>query len=187
VKGVERKNGMTVTTNIALLIFRAVIGLTLAAHGAQKLFGWFGGPGPAGMSHILRKQGYKPVWFWVSLAIVGELGGGLSFALGFLTPLGAAGMFGAMVMATRTHWKNGFFLPKGGYEYALTQTIASLTIGLTGPGGYALDTLFHIALPEVPLFGALAGAALLVDLIGTIIIARNTRADVQPESASKAS
>jgi putative oxidoreductase len=133
VKGVERKNGMTVTTNIALLIFRTVIGCTLAAYGAQKLFGWFGGPGSVGMSQILRKQGYKPVWFWVSLAIVGELGGGLSFALDFLTPLGAAGIFGAMVMATRTHWKNGFFLPKSGYEYALTQTIASLTIGLTGP------------------------------------------------------
>jgi putative oxidoreductase len=186
-EGVERKNGMTVTTNIALLIFRVVIGLTLALHGAQKLFGWFGGPGPVGMSQILRKQGYKPVWFWVCLAIVGELGGGLSFALGFLTPLGAAGIFGAMVMATRTHWKNGFFLPKGGYEYALTQTIASLTIGLIGPGSYALDTLLNIALPEVPLFGVLAGAALLVDLIGIIIIARNTSADVQLESASKAS
>src|SRR5579883_1922849 len=90
---------MTVTTNMALLIFHAAIGLTLAAHGAQKLFGWFGGPGPVGMSQILRKQGYKPVWFWVGLAIVGELGGGLSFALGFLTPLGAAGIFGAVVMA----------------------------------------------------------------------------------------
>jgi putative oxidoreductase len=178
---------MTVTMNIALLIFRAVIGFTLAVHGAQKLFGWFGGPGPVGMSQILRKQGYKPVWFWVSLTIVGELGGGLSFALGFLTPLGAAGIFGAMVMATRTHWKNGFFLPKGGYEYALTLTIASLTIGLTGPGSYALDTLLNIALPEVPLFGVLAGTALLVDIIGMIVTSRNTSADVQLESASKVS
>ncbi len=178
---------MTVTTNIALLMFRTVIGFTLAVHGAQKLFGWFGGPGPVRLSQVFEKQGYKPVWFWVSLAIVGELGGGLSFALGFLTPLGAAGIFGAMVMATRTHWKNGFFLPKGGYEYALTLTIASLTIGLTGPGSYALDTLFHIALPEVPFFGVLAGAALLVDLIGIIVISRNTSADVQPKSASKAS
>jgi putative oxidoreductase len=172
---------------MALLIFRAAIGLTLAVHGAQKLFGWFGGPGPVGMCQILRKQGYRPVWFWVSLAIVGELGGGLSLALGLLTPLGAAGIFGAMIMATRTHWKNGFFLPKGGYEYALTLTIASLTIGLTGPGNYALDTLLHIALPEVPFFGVLAGAALLVDIMGMIIISRNTSADVQPEGASRAS
>jgi putative oxidoreductase len=98
---------MTVTMDIALLIFRVVIGLTLAGHGAQKLFGWFGGSGPVRLRQVLEKQGFKPVWFWVSLAIIGELGGGLSFALGFLTPLGAAGIFGAMVMAARTHWKTG--------------------------------------------------------------------------------
>jgi putative oxidoreductase len=172
--------------DIALLIFRVVIGLTLAGHGAQKLFGWFGGPGPVRLRQGFEKQGYKPAWFWASLAIVGELGGGLSFALGFLTPLGAAGIFGAMVMAARTHWKNGFFLQKGGYEYALTLAIASLTIGLVGPGSYALDALFGIALPEVPVFGVLALAALLVDIIGMIITSRNGTI-VHPESASKAS
>lgn len=177
---------MTVTMDIALLIFRVVIGLTLAGHGAQKLFGWFGGPGPVRLRQGFEKQGYKPAWFWVSLAIVGELGGGLSFALGFLTPLGAAGIFGAMVMAARTHWKNGFFLQKGGYEYALTLAIASLTIGLVGPGSYALDALFGIALPEVPVFGVLALAALLVDIIGMIITSRNATI-VHSESASKAS
>jgi putative oxidoreductase len=177
---------MTVTTNIALLIFRVVIGLTLAGHGAQKLFGWFGGPGPVRLRQGFEKQGYKPAWFWTSLAIVGELGGGLSLALGFLTPLGAAGIFGAMVMAARTHWKNGFFLQKGGYEYALTLAIASLTIGLIGPGSYALDALFGITLPEVPLFGVLAIAALLVDIIGIIITSRNVVV-AQSESTPKAS
>jgi putative oxidoreductase len=172
--------------DIALLIFRVVIGLTLAGHGAQKLFGWFGGPGPVRLRQGFEKQGYKPAWFWVSLAIVGELGGGLSFALGFLTPLGAAGIFGAMVMAARSHWKNGFFLQKGGYEYALTLAIASLTIGLVGPGSYALDALFGSVLPEVPVFGVLALAALLVDIIGMIITSRNGTV-VHPESASKAS
>ena len=176
---------MTVTMDIALLIFRVVIGLTLAGHGAQKLFGWFGGPGPLRLRQGFEKQGFKPGWFWVSLAIVGELGGGLSFALGFLTPLGAAGIFGAMVMAARTHWKNGFFLQKGGYEYALTLAIASLTIGLTGPGSYAFDALFGIALPEVPVFGVLALAALLVDSIG-ISISRNGTI-VHSENASKVS
>jgi putative oxidoreductase len=177
---------MTVTMNIALLIFRVVIGLTLAGHGAQKLFGWFGGPGPVRLRQVFEKQGYKPAWFWVSLAIVGELGGGLSLALGFLTPLGAAGIFGAMVMAAKSHWKNGFFLQKGGYEYTLTLTIASLTIGLVGPGSYALDALFGITLPEVPVFGVLALAALLVDIIGMIITSRNGTV-VHPESTPKAS
>jgi putative oxidoreductase len=177
---------MTVTMDIALLIFRVVIGLTLAGHGAQKLFGWFGGPGLVRLRQGFEKQGFKPGWFWVSLAIVGELGGGLSLALGFLTPLGAAGIFGAMVMAARSHWKNGFFLQKGGFEYTLTLASASLAIGLIGPGSYALDALFGSVLPEVPVFGALALAALLVDIIGMIITSRNG-AIVNPESASRAS
>ncbi|HEX6551521.1 MAG TPA: DoxX family protein [Ktedonobacteraceae bacterium] len=177
---------MTVSMSIALLIFRVVIGLTLAGHGAQKLFGWFGGPGPVRLRQGFEKQGYQAGWFWVSLAILGELGGGLSFALGFLTPLGAAGILGAMVMAARTHWKNGFFAQKGGYEYPLTLAIASITIGLIGPGNYALDALFGIALPVVPLFGVLAVAALLVDSIGIIISSRNVVV-AQSESASRAS
>lgn len=177
---------MTVTMAIALLIFRVVIGLTLAGHGAQKLFGWFGGPGPVRLRQGFEKQGYKPAWFWVILAILGELGGGLSVALGFLTPLGAAGIFGAMVMAGKSHWKKGFFLQKGGYEYTLTLASASLAIGLIGPGSYALDTLFRIALPEVPIFGVLALAALLVDIVGMIITSRNGTIS-HLESASKAS
>jgi putative oxidoreductase len=177
---------MTVTMDIALLIFRVVIGLTLAAHGAQKLFGWFGGPGHVRVRQGFEKQGFKPAWFWFSLVIVGELGGGLSLALGFLTPLGAAGIFGAMVMAARSHWKNGFFLQKGGYEYTLTLASASLAIGLIGPGNYALDVLFGSVLPEVAVFGVLALAALLVDIIGMIITSRNGTI-VHAESASKAS
>lgn len=174
------------TVNIALLIFRVVFGLTLAGHGAQKLFGWFGGPGAAKLSLGLAKMGFKPGWFWTSLAIVGELGGGLSLVFGFLTPLGAAGYLGAMVMAASTHWKKGFFAQKGGYEYALTLAVASLTIGLIGPGSYSLDALLGIALPEVPVFAVLALAAVLVDIVGIVITARNAPAP-QVESASKAS
>ena len=76
------------------------VGLTLAGHGVQKLFGWFGGPGLIRLKQGFEKQGFKPVWLWITLAIVGEVGGGLSVALGFLTPLGAAGIVGAMAIAT---------------------------------------------------------------------------------------
>ena len=79
---------MTVTMSIALLILRLGVGLTLAGHGVQKLFGWFGGAGLTRLRQSLEKQGFQPVWFWVALAIVGEVGGGLSVALGFLTPPG---------------------------------------------------------------------------------------------------
>ena len=91
---------MTVSMSLALLILRLVVGLTLAVHGAQKLFGWFAGPGLTRLMQGFEKQRFKPAWFWVCLVIVGELGGGISVALGFLTPLGAAGIFGAMFMAT---------------------------------------------------------------------------------------
>src|SRR5437764_1817234 len=158
---------MTVTMSIALLVLRLVVGLTLAVHGAQKLFGWFAGSGLTRLMQGFEKQRFKPVWLWVCLVIVGELGGGISFALGFLTPLGAAGIFGAMFMATfKSHWKNGFWAQKGGYEYTLILLVVSITIGLVGPGSYSLDTLFGIVLPEALLFGVLAVAALLVDVIG---------------------
>jgi putative oxidoreductase len=161
---------MTVTMSIALLILRLGVGLTLAGHGVQKLFGWFGGPGLTRLRQGFEKQGFKPAWLWGTLVIVGEVGGGLSVALGFLTPLGAAGILGAMAMATfKSHWKNGFWLNKGGYEYSLMLLIASISIGLIGPGSYSLDTLFGINLPQALLFGLLAVAALLVDVIGILI------------------
>ncbi len=98
------------------------------------------------------------------------MGGGVSLVLGFLTPLGAAGIFGTMFMATfKSHWKNGFIVSKGGYEYTLMLMAVSVAIGVMGPGSYSLDALFGIALPETLLFGVLAVAALLVDVIGLII------------------
>jgi putative oxidoreductase len=161
---------MTVTMSVALLILRLVVGLTLLIHGTQKLFGWFNGPGLARLMQGFEKQGFKPVWLWVSLVILGEVGGGLSLALGFLTPLGAAGIFGAMFMATfKSHWKNGFIVSKGGYEYTLVLMTVSVALGLVGPGSYSLDALFGVALPEVLLFGVLAIAALLIDIIGLYI------------------
>jgi putative oxidoreductase len=177
---------MAVTISVALLILRLMLGLTLTGHGVQKLFGWFGGPGLTRLSQIFEQQGFQPAWPWVALAIVGEVGGGLSVALGFLTPLGAAGIFGAMAMATfKSHWKNGFWLQKGGYEYALSLLIVSIAIGLIGPGSYSLDALFGIALPETLLFGVLAIAALLVDVIG-LIISRPAKI-IPSEGMSKAS
>ena|SRR5213592_1055034 len=77
---------MTVTMSVGLLILRFVVGLTLAVHGTQKLFGWFAGPGLARLMQGFEKQGFKPAWLWVSLVILGEVGGGVSVALGFLTP-----------------------------------------------------------------------------------------------------
>jgi putative oxidoreductase len=164
----------------ALLIIRVAAGLTLAAHGAQKLLGWFGGPGYSKLERGFGAQGFKPAWLWSALVILGELGGGLSLAFGFLTPLGAAGALGAMAMAIRTHWKNGFFATQGGFEYPLMLLAMSLAVGIAGPGSYSLDAVLKIGLPQAALFGALALAALIVDAIGILI----TRAAASASPAS---
>ncbi len=176
---------MAISLGLGLLIIRLVGGLTIAGHGAQKLFGWFDGPGITKITQGFEKQGFKPAWLWVILVILGEFGGGLSVALGFLTPLGAAGMFGTMLMAIfKSHWKNGFWNSKRGLEFPLALLAMGVGIGLTGPGMYSLDTLFGIALPYPVVFLVLAVAALIVDVIGLII---SRPAAVQTEVKSSTS
>jgi putative oxidoreductase len=167
----------------ALVILRAFVGLTLAAHGAQKLFGWFGGPGFAKVEAGFRSQGYRPARIWTALAILGELGGGLSLAFGLLTPLGAAGAVGAMVMAINAHWAKGFFATKGGFEYPLALLAASFALGLAGAGAYSLDALFGLALPEAPVFGLLALAAVIVDAVGIALLHATHAAAPAPVAA----
>ena len=153
-----------------LLLLRVVGGLTLAAHGAQKVFGWFGGPGPAKMTQGLKSQGFRPAWLWATFVMLGELGGGLSLAFGFLTPLGAAGAVGAMTMAiAKSHWKNGFWNSKRGLEFPLQLLAVGAAIGIAGPGTYSLDNLLALRWPGNAVFGALVLLAIVVDVIGLII------------------
>ena len=161
---------MPVSLALGLLILRLGLGFTIAGHGAQKLFGWFEGPGFTKQKEGMQKQGFTPPALWATLVVLGELGGGLSVALGFLTPLGAAGIVGAMAMAmVKVHWKNGFWNSKRGLEFPLALFTIAVAIGIIGPGTYSLDGLFGIALPEQLLFVVLAVVAILVDVVGLII------------------
>lgn len=125
---------------LGLLLLRAVFGLTLAAHGSQKLFGSFGGGGPAGTTTFFRSLGFRAPLLMALIAGLGELVGGLLLAFGLLTPLAALIITVVMLNAIGTvHWKKGFFNSAGGYEFNLAILTAALAITAIGPGHYSLD------------------------------------------------
>jgi putative oxidoreductase len=122
-----------------LLFLRIVVGLTFAAHGSQKLFGWFGGPGPSGTAGFFQQLGFRAPKLMALMAGVAEFAGVL-FAAGFLTPLAALGMVTTMAMAIATvHWTNGFFAAAGGYEFNLVLIAVAVAVAATGPGRFSID------------------------------------------------
>jgi putative oxidoreductase len=125
-----------------LLLLRLVIGLTMAGHGLQKLFGWFDGPGARGTEEMFRKLGFPAAAAVALVAGTAEAAGGLLLALGLLTPLAALCISVVMLNAIGSvHWKNGFWASKGGYEFNLALLAGSVAIVATGPGRLSLDRL----------------------------------------------
>jgi putative oxidoreductase len=126
--------------NLGLLIIRLVVGILFIGHGAQKLFGWFGGYGLKGTGGWFESIGMKPGITMALLAGLAELVGGVLFALGLLTPLAGIMIAGTMVMAiVKVHGPNGLWATENGYEYNLTLLAIAIGIALIGPGQYALD------------------------------------------------
>ncbi|CAN7335032.1 DoxX family protein [Paenibacillus sp. LjRoot153] len=127
---------------LGLLIIRLVIGLTMAAHGTQKLFGWFGGYGPKGTGGFFESIGIKPGVMMAVVAGLIELGGGLLFAAGLWTEVGAALIIITMIMAIiKVHGKNGYWVTSNGYEYNLALLVIALGVALIGAGDYSIDAL----------------------------------------------
>ena len=125
---------------LGLLLLRVVFGLTLAAHGSQKLFGFLGGGGPAGTTTFFRSLGFRAPLLMALIAGLGELAGGLLFAFGLLTPLAALILTVVMLNAIGSvHWKKGFFNSAGGYEFNLAILATAVAITAIGPGRYSLD------------------------------------------------
>jgi putative oxidoreductase len=126
--------------DLGLLIIRLVIGVLFIGHGAQKLFGWFGGYGLKGTGGWFDSIGMKPGVTMALLAGLTELFGGILFALGLLTPLAGIMIAGTMLMAIiKVHAPNGLWSTANGYEYNLTLLVVAIGIALIGPGQYALD------------------------------------------------
>jgi putative oxidoreductase len=172
-----------------LLVLRLTVGLLLAAHGSQKLFGWFGGAGFTRMAQNTERMGLRPGWFWATLAAVSEFGGGLALALGLLMPLPAVGIVAAMAIAVlKVHWKNGFWNSKGGIEYPLSLLLVAATLGLIGAGRFSVDALLGLHLPEAPVFWLGLLAALITIGVGVVMGARKpAHAPSAPSSPSSPS
>lgn len=165
---------------IGLSVLRWFVGLLLAAHGAQKVFGWFDGPGIQGWRGAMENMDLRPasLWAWLSAGI--ELLGGLLFALGALAPIVAAALIVNLLMAIAlVHWENGFFNSNGGFEFPLTLAVAALVIGLSGQGTYSLAPQGFAGLDPVLLFTGTLLIGILILALG--LVTRRTPPSREPQ------
>ena len=125
--------------DLGLLILRLVFGLTFAAHGTQKLFGWFGGYGLAGTGSWMESIGLKPGKTMAALAGLMELAGGLLLAAGVLTEVAVVLIVATMLVAiAKVHGSKGYWSTNGGYELNLAIIAVAVAVALTGPGAHSL-------------------------------------------------
>ena len=131
--------------DIGLALARLIFGLLMAAHGAQKLFGWFGGYGVAAVAGMFQSLGFRPGRFFAITAALAEFAGGLLLALGLFGPVGPSLMLSVMIVAAvSVHLKNGVFATSNGIEVPLLYGAAGAALALSGPGRFALDTLLGL-------------------------------------------
>ena len=150
-----------------ILLLRVVFGLALAAHGAQKLFGWFGGYGLAGTGGYFESIGFKPGHLYASMAGMGEFLSGILVAIGLLGPVGPALMLAVMIVAMASvHWNNGLFATSNGVELPLLYGAVGAGLALIGFGAISLDSLLGLTVYWTPV---LASTALLIAIAGGIV------------------
>jgi putative oxidoreductase len=148
-----------------LLLSRLVFGLLMAAHGSQKLLGWFGGYGLDGTGQFFEALGFRPGRSFAAAASVTEIAAGLLVAFGLLGPFGPALIISVMIVAAVTvHW-HGLFATSNGVELPLLYATAAAALALTGPGRYSLDALFGLTPLWTP---AVTWTALALGLVGGI-------------------
>lgn len=135
----RKKIGMNAGTDLGLLILRLTLGGIFIAHGVQKLFGTFGGPGTEGFARSLAKMGFEQSAALSLVTGATELGGGALLVLGLFTPLAAAGIVGVMANVLALNFQSGFFAQQGGVEYEVVLAALALGLMFAGPGRVALD------------------------------------------------
>jgi len=152
-----------------LLLARIILGLAIGAHGAQKLFGWFGGHGLKGAMGLTESLGFRPPQFFARALGSTELTAGILTTLGLLGPPGPMLTIMVMIMAMATvHWHNGFFGATNGIELPLFLATGAFLLAISGPGIYSLDGAFgwlNLSTPETGYLAALiAGLLALLNL-----------------------
>jgi putative oxidoreductase len=152
--------------SLGLLVARLVFGLVFAAHGSQKLFGWFGGYGLKGTGGFFEQLGFRPGRLFAALAGGSEFVAGLLIAAGFLTPLATVLTVSVMIVATATvHWGKGFFASAGGFEVPLLFVAVYVVLALTGPGAFSVDAALGLLDRWTP---PVVSGALVVGVLGGI-------------------
>src|SRR3954454_2205784 len=159
--------------DVGLLVFRLGVGATLAAHGAQKLFGWFGGGGLEGTSQGMQAMGFMPPKASAVLAGLGETAGGITLALGLAPPVGGAAAASTMAAAGAVHHPAGFFATEGGFEYTGVLALAGAAVAISGPGRWSLDHLLGDRFDQ-PWLGPVALA--VMGAASAVVISRRNRA-----------
>lgn len=163
--------------DIALLLIRAAVGGILAAHGTQKLFGWFGGHGLRGTAGFLESLGFRPGRAYAWLLGGTEVIAGVALAVGFLTPLAGAAAAGTMLAAVVVvHWNKGFWNTDGGFEFPSLMAIGAIAPAFGGAGRWSLDHALGWALDGTA-WGVEAAA---IAVASTALVAAARRIQIRP-------
>jgi putative oxidoreductase len=154
-----------------LLLARLTIGLLMAAHGSQKLFGWFGGHGLTGTAGFFEALGFRPGRLFATAAAVSEVGSGLLLAVGLFEPFAAALMVSVMIVAAvSVHWQHGVFAVSNGIEVPLLYGVSGVALALTGPGAYSADAVLGLTSLWTPGVVLTSLALALVGGIGNLAL-----------------
>ena len=170
--------------DVGLLILRAVVGALFVGHGAQKLFGSFGGYGIEGTGGFMSSLGYRNGRAMAKLTGLAEFGSGALLMLGFLTPFATAAIIGVMLNAIiAVHAPKGMWNPEGGMEYPIVLSTIAATLAFAGPGAYSIDAALDLGLA-----GNTWGlsAILLGTISGSIVAMSRRPAPAQEQAAPEA-
>jgi len=170
--------------DLAVLAARVALGAGIAAHGSQKAFGWFEGPGPVGAARFMDSLGFRPGEKFAKAASTSEIAAGVLLILGLGGPIGPAMLTSTMIVAaTSVHWKNGFFAQKNGIELSALYAGGSLALAGGGYGKLSLDEALNIKSLRSHTF---TGLALAGGILAAIVLLASRTADAAPPDPAHA-